>query len=53
MDYYAMAFYGVVCGVLGFVAPSVPSRIQRFGISALVGVVSPIIGPMLRGLIGM
>ncbi len=53
MDYFAMAFYGVVCGLLGFAAPAFPSRLTRVGISALVGIVSPIIGPTLRGLVGM
>ena len=53
MDFFAMAFYGVICGVLGFAAPMVPNRMTRFAMSAVVGVFSATIGPGLRGLIGM
>ena len=53
MDFFAMAFYGVICGVLGFAAPMVPNRLTRFAMSAAVGVLSAIFGPALRGMIGI
>ena len=53
MDYTAMAFYALVCGGLGVLAPRMPSFWQRFAVAALVGIVAALVLPILRGALGI
>ncbi len=51
MDPVSMGFYGCICGILGVVLPQLKGRLARFGVGAVVGVVSAGLYPVLRGLI--
>lgn len=53
MDPVTMVFYGVVCGVLGALAPNLGKRNARMVIGAIIGVVSAILLPAVRSAIGI
>lgn len=52
MDFVALAFYAVVCGVLSLAGPKLGAPTVRFGIGATVGIVAAAILPSLRALLG-
>ena len=52
MDVTAIAFYAVICGTLGVVAPNLGSVPIRLGIGAAVGIVAATILPVIKGMIG-
>jgi hypothetical protein len=52
MDYVALAFYAVVCGVLSFFSPSLGHFAVRTGVGAAVGLVSAGVLPVLEGMAG-
>lgn len=52
MDPVSMAFYALVCGVLGVVLPPSLSRIVRFAVGAGVGIAAAATLPVVRALIG-
>ena len=52
MDPVTMIFYGLVCGVLGALAPNLGGRNIRIAIGAAVGAVSAILLPAIRSAIG-
>ena len=53
MDVTAMAFYALVCGALGALAPRLPSLWQRFAVAALVGVIVAALLPLMRATLGV
>jgi len=53
MDVTAMAFYALVCGGLGALAPRLPSFLQRFAVAALVGVIAAALLPLMRAALGV
>ncbi|MCK0149963.1 hypothetical protein MWU54_08020 [Marivita sp. S6314] len=52
MDVTALAFYALVCGVLGWAAPRLGVPLVRFGIGALVGIIAASILPVVRAVMG-
>ncbi|MDJ0821718.1 MAG: hypothetical protein QNJ09_07915 [Paracoccaceae bacterium] len=52
MDPFLLVYYGLICAVLGLVAPQLGNRWLRFGIGALVGVGAVAVLPFVRGMIG-
>ena len=53
MDPIAIAFYAIICGVLGVLAPNLGGTLPRLAIGAVVGVMAALIFPALRGLLGI
>jgi hypothetical protein len=53
MDPVTLAFYAVVCGLLGLVGPSLGRPGLRLGIGALVGLAAAGALPVLRGALGI
>jgi len=53
MDVTAMAFYALVCGGLGALAPRLPSFWQRVAVAALVGVIAAALLPLMRAALGV
>ncbi len=51
MDFVSLTFYGVVCGALSLFAPSLKTTLSRFGIGALVGIISALTLPFVRGVL--
>jgi hypothetical protein len=52
MDVVGPAFYAIVCGSLAAAAPSVASRLGRIVVGAVTGLVSALLLPYLRSVIG-
>ena len=52
MDLTAVIFYGVVCGALGAFAPSLGSRLARVAVGGGIGIVSALVLPLLRNMMG-
>jgi len=50
MDPIAIAFYALVCGALGALAPRLPRLPVRLAIGAAVGVVAASVLPLLKAL---
>lgn len=48
MDYVALIYYGLVCGVLGVAAPMLRKRWARFVFGIAVGVVAVTLLPEVR-----
>ena len=49
MDPLTLAFYGLVCGTLGWAGPRLGRPPVRFAIGLVVGLVAATILPMIRG----
>ena len=47
-----MAFYAVICGTLGWAAPSIGGAPMRLIIGAIVGVIAATVLPMIRSSVG-
>ncbi len=47
-----MAFYAVVCGVLGWAAPNIGGAPVRLGVGAVVGVIAATVLPVIRSALG-
>jgi len=47
-----MIFYAIVCGVLGWAAPSMGQPLVRLTIGAVVGIAAAALLPVVRGLFG-
>ena len=52
LDWIALAFYAVVCGALGVVAPRIGGFPWRLGVGALVGIVAASLLPVIKGMMG-
>ena len=52
MDIVALAFYGIVCGLLGLAGPRLGAPVLRLGIGAAVGVVAASVLPLIRSVLG-
>jgi len=52
MDPITLAFYAIVCGLLGALAPSIPRLPLRLAIGAAVGIAAAALLPILRGSMG-
>lgn len=53
MDFVALTFYAIVCGVLSLLAPNLGGRAQRLAIGAAVGVIAAAVLPAVRAMIGL
>ncbi|PRY80727.1 hypothetical protein CLV76_10391 [Marivita geojedonensis] len=53
MDLTAMAFYALVCGSLGALAPRLERFWLRFAVAAVVGIVAAAALPAIRGALGI
>lgn len=53
MDPISIAFYALICGLLGLVAPNIKGAVPRVAIGAAVGVVAALILPALRAVLGL
>mgnify|MGYP000400969698 CR=1 FL=1 len=53
MDVTAMAFYALVCGALGALAPRLERFWLRFGVAACVGIVAAAVLPAVRSALGI
>lgn len=53
MDPVTLAFYAVVCGLLGLAGPSLGQPATRLGVGALVGILAAGALPFLRGALGL
>ncbi len=52
MDIVTLAFYAVICGALGLIAPNLGRPVFRLGVGAFVGIVAASVLPMIRGFVG-
>ena len=52
MDVVNLAFYAIVCGVLGWAGPNLGAPLVRLGIGAGVGVAAAALLPQLKSLVG-
>ncbi|MDU8911372.1 hypothetical protein [Aestuariicoccus sp. MJ-SS9] len=52
MDFVALGFYAVVCGLLGLAGPRLGPPTVRFGIGAVVGLIAVTVLPLLRAALG-
>ena len=52
MDIIALGFYAVICGLLSVFAPHLGTFYVRFGIGAVIGAVSAVVLPMIKGMMG-
>lgn len=52
MDLFVTLFYGVICGALSLIAPSFRTRPLRFGAGVAIGILSALLMPTIRGLMG-
>ncbi len=52
MDYTALVFYAVICGLLSLAAPNLGTPFVRLGVGAVVGIAAAALLPLLRGVLG-
>lgn len=52
MDPLALAYYALICGLLGLAAPRLGGSALRFGVGVAVGLLAASVLPLLRALVG-
>ena len=53
MDPVALAFYALVCGLLGVIAPAFGGFGTRLGLGALVGIIAAVALPYVKTALGV
>lgn len=52
MDTLPVAYYAAICCALAGIAPYIPSGVRRYLVGAIVGGISAVVLPVIRGVLG-
>lgn len=53
MDPVTLAYYAIVCGILGATAPRIPGLVARFAIGIMVGLIAAGALPWIKTTFGL
>ncbi|MFT5421674.1 MAG: hypothetical protein ACI9D5_002432 [Candidatus Endobugula sp.] len=51
MDIFALTFYGIVCGTLAYVSPTMKNKMLRLAMGVCIGLLAATALPLVRGVI--
>jgi hypothetical protein len=51
MDIFALTFYGIVCGTLAYVSPTMKNKMLRLAMGVCIGLLAATALPLVRGVV--